>query len=625
MTLKSGADVKIGAYEFFLDDTAQEPYSHVFKSLYSDTQKIAGMEATTADPNILLWPYDDFAGGVENKYYSELIPDTWWYGNANPRVRGSITAPPDSTLSNFTQTVSTPTKAYFVAVADKLWLAVGRDLFYSTDGETWFTWNSTTLFGAGYIIDGMTHDGANPWVTASNGTTRKTTKVTSTTTSTTAIADRATTEVQNGMAMLEGQIYQWTGSKLYKYDSTATLPITHDDTVHKVHQPFAAGGTYFGIAATDNSIIYFSAANGYTEVFEYRFSSATNSFIPRPIWKPSPGFTARFICCNMGVYYLLGDYLDQCAIFGMSSVNREPLFLSYVGQQFAANGVSLTPRALAPSYGTNVILCVDDGTNNYYFVYDAEIDSLSPLDQQSMAGGSIDGTTLTMATYRNRRVRYGTLASVTGKYRFWKQDFDTPTRSWEWVSSAWSLGYPMDEKLLFGFEVVCDPSIAAGTVQVLYQIDESGSWVSAGTTSAGVKYTNIDISANNVKFRNLRMRMLGTSGARVFSITARTYVNAYQEIWRLVVKMRDENPNDRPRNRQARAAKLRAWLNQLAKDKNVVTFLDGRVSPVKGTYSTNRVVVEFAPYGGQRIARAQGHYEGAAEIQLRSTVPVSTS
>ena len=488
MTLKSGADVKIGAYEFFLDDTAQEPYSHVLVSLYSDSQKIPGMDATTADPNVLPWPYDDFAGGTENKYYSELIPDTWWYGNANPRVRGSITAPPDTT--------------------------------------------------------------------------------------------------------------------------------------HKVHQPFAAAGTYAGIAASDNSIVYFTASNGTTEVFEYRFSSATNSFIPRPIWKPSPGFTGRYLICTMGVYYVLGDYVDQAAIFGMSSINREPLFLSYVGQAFGANGVGLTPTSLAPSYGTSVLIGMTDGTTNYYFVYDAEIDALTPLDQQTVAS---EGSQLAIVTYKNRRVAFACPASTAGKPRYWKQDFDTPTRSWEWVSSAWNVGYPMDEKLLFGFEVVCDPTIAAGTIQVLYQIDESGTWVSAGTTVAGVKYTNIDISASNVKYRNLRMRMLSTNGARCFSMTARNYINSYQEIWRLVVKMRDENPNDRPRTRQAKAARLRTWLNELAKNKNVVTFLDGRVDPTKGKFSTNRVVVEFVPRGGQRIARAQGHYEGAAEIQLRSTVPVSTS
>jgi hypothetical protein len=475
MTLRSGADVSIGGFEFFLDDTAQEPYSHVLVSLYSDSQKIPGMDATTANPNVLLWPYDDFAGGAENKYYSELIPDTWWYGNNNPRIRGSITAPPDTATSTGTMATSSPTKAFFVSVGGNLWLGVGRDLYYSANGESWSQWNSTSLLAAGYVIDGMTHDGACPWVTATNGTTRKTRKILTTTTETTAVEDRATTEVMYGLAMMEGQIYGWTGAKLYKWDSTATLPIIHDDLVNMVHQPFSSPGTYGGVAASDNSIVYFTAANGYTEVFEWRFASATGTFIPRPIWKPSPGFTARFIACSMGVVYLFGEWLDQAAIFGMSQVNREPLFLSYTGQAYATPGVALTPRSFAPSYGAQMIACLSDGTKNYYFVYDAETDALSQLDEQTVAS---EGDNYAMYTYRNRRVAFNAKADTTARFRYWKQDFDTPTRPWEWVSSAWNIGYPMDEKLLFGFEVVTDPTIATGTVQVYYQIDESGTWVS---------------------------------------------------------------------------------------------------------------------------------------------------
>lgn len=622
MTLRSGADVSIGGYEFFLDDTAQEPYSHVLVSLYSDSQKIPGMDATTANPNVLLWPYDDFAGGAENKYYSELIPDTWWYGNNNPRVRGSITAPPDTATSTGTLTDSSPTQAHFVATGGRLWLGVGRDLFYSPDGEAWSQWNSTSLFAAGYVIDGMTHDGSKPWVTASNGTTRKIRRINSTTTEEAAVSDRASSDGCKGLAMLEGKVYLWTGHKLYQYDTTVTLPISHSEGEHKKHQPFAAAGDYGGISASENSVFYFSAGNGVTNVFEYRFASATGEFIPRPVWNPSPGFTARFLSCSMGVTYLFGEWLDQAAIFGMSQVNREPLFLTYVGQAYAGSGVTLEPRAFAPSYGTQMLAALSDGTKNYYFVYDAETDSTSQLDEQTEAS---EGDAFAVSTYRNRRVAFTAKADTTARFRYWKQDFDTPTRAWEWVSSAWNVGYPMDEKLLFGFEVVADPTIAAGTVEVFYQIDESGSWVSAGTTAAGVKYTNLDVAASNVKYRNLRIKAVGASGARVFSITARNYVNSYQEVWRLVVKMRDEKPNSRPANRQLRAAKLREMLDTLATTKSTVVFLDGRNDPRKGQYTTHRVVVEFPNYGGIRIARSSGHYEGGAEITLRSTVPVSGS
>lgn len=622
MTLKSGADVKIGTREFFLDNSVEEPYAHVLESLYSDTQDITGMDAKTANPNVLLWTYDDFAGGAENKFYSDTIPDTYWKGNANPRIRGSVTSPPDTATATKTLTTGSPTRWKTTNVGGKVWAGAGRDVWYSSDGVNWSQHNSTALFASGYEIDGMTNDGAFPWVSASNGLSRVTKRLDSTTTSVTAITDFASTTRLFGMGMLEGQIYTWNGFQLFKYDSTLTLPLTHSAVNNLAHQPFANSGTLGGLTVTETSVVYFTAAEGNTHVFEWRFSSATGTFIPRPIWRPAPGFTCRFIESSMGVIYLLGDYLNEAAIMGMSQVNREPLFLSYIGQAYGGEaGATLTPRALAPSYGAQMIMAIDDGTNNYYFVYDAEIDSMSQLDTFAK---TTDGTTYAMTTFLNKRIVMGNNADTTARFRSWSMDFTTPTRAWDWDSAAYNLGYPMDEKLLFGFEVVQDPTIAAGTIQVYYQIDEGGSWASAGTTPAGQKYTYFDLAANNVKYRNLRLRMVGANGARCFSITARSYLNSYQELWRLVIKLRDEKPNARPTSRQAKAELLRGWLNDLAKAKSVVTFLDGRTKPGKGKYTTHSVVVEFPRYGGSRIHRSQGHYEGSAEIVLRSTSVVAS-
>ncbi len=616
MTLATGADVKIGSDEFFLDNSVEEPYAHVLESLYSDTQKIEGSDAQTANPNVLLWTYDDFAGGGENKFYSDTIPDTYWKGNCNARIRGSVTAPPDTETTTQTLTTGSPTKWIMVAVGGKVWAAAGRDLYYSTDGASWSQWNSTSLFAAGYTIDAMTHDGARPWVAATNGTTRKIRRINSTTTEEAAVSDYSSSESYFGGAMLEGQIYFWTGSKLYQYDSTLTLPITNGSS-NMVHQPFANSGTLGGITSTESSIVYFTAATGVTNIFEWRFSSTTSSFVPRPIWNPAPGFTGRFISSSMGVIYILGDFLSEVAILGMSQVNREPLFLSYVGQAYGTEaGATLTPTALSPSYGSQMIIGVKNSNTNFYFVYDAETDSMTALDQFAHA---TDGVNYSMITYSNKRIAVGNNADTTARFRSWAMDFSTPTRAWDWDSAAFSVGYPMDEKLLFGFQVTQDPQIAAGTIQVYYQIDENGTWTSAGTTTAGQKYRYFDLSANNVKFRILRIRMVGANGAKCFSITARTYINAYQELWRLVVKLRDEKPNARPTNAQRRAEVLRAKLNTLATNKSVVTFLDGRVKPGKGKYTTHTVVVEFPRYGGSRIHRSQGHYEGSAEIVLRST------
>lgn len=620
MSLASGADVSIGGVEFDLEWSADEPYAQNFESLYSDTQQIIGLDAQTANPNILLWSHDDWAGGAENKYYSEEIADSYWYGNANPRIRGSVTSVPDTGGSTGTLATGSATEWHVVQTGGKIWAGANRDLFYSTDGMAWSQWNSTSLFASGYTIHGITHDGYFPIVWADNGTTVKITKVTSTTTSTAFVSDITNSFRTYGAAMLEGSIYFWTGKQLLQFDSTATLPITYAAATHAVHTPFdaAATGTYnAGIAASENSIVYFTAAAGASHVFEYRYAASTDSFVPRPIWTPSIGFTASHITASMGVIYVLGDWGDQAALFGMSMVNREPLFLSYVGQAYGGNGATITPRGLTPSYAAQVLMAIDDGTTTYLFVYDAEIDSISQLDTLAIA---THGTTYAVRTFKNRRLSFGNKADTTARFRYWKTDFDTPTGAWELISSAYHIGYPMDEKILTGFQVVQDPTIAAGTVQVYYQIDESGSWVNAGTTAAGVKYTELDLSGSNVKYRILRTKLVGASGARLFSLTSRSYVNAYQRTWRLVLKLNDDTDATRPSNRKLPGWKQADALTTLATTKSIVTFINGAPYPPEvkpGDYNTHTVVVEFPRYGGIRLKGNKLKGQGSAEIILR--------
>jgi hypothetical protein len=432
------------------------------------------------------------------------------------------------------------------------------------------------------------------------------------------------------MAGLEGKVYLWTGGELYEYDALAALPITHSST-NKVYAPATATPTSFnaGITASDTSIVFFTSSGGQTIVFEYKYNSAINLFIGRKMWEPSEGFTAKQLAYSMGIAYLLGDYGDQAALFGMSLINREPLFLSYVGQAYSSEaGATLTPRALTSSYGTGVILAVDDATTTYYFVYDAEIDSLSELDQRTI---SADGTAYAMATVGKKRLSFANKADTTGRINSWKQDFDTPAGGWGLVTSAHHLGYPYDEKVLFSIQVIQDPSIATGTVQVEYQIDESGSWVNVGTTSAGVKYTNFAVSSGSstIKFRYLRLRLTGASGARLFNVTARAYINAYQETWNLRLRVDDETAglNNRPSFRQVSAGTLRSYLQTLQNNRNVVTFLDGTISNVRSStvdvgYQSKTVVVEFPRTSeGITTVRNGNKYHHVVDVVLRSTAP----
>ena len=628
MTLASGADVKIGSYEFMLDDTQTEPYAQVLESLYSDTTQVYGRDAQTANPSVLLWTMDDWAGGSETKYFNKLIPDTYWYGKANPRIRGSVQSVPTQAQTTVTLTTGSPTEWHTTQVAGKIWAGANRDVFYSSDnGVTWSQHNSTALFAAGMHVDGMSNDGNLPWVSASDGTTRRVLRIDSTTASTVAVSDVTTAKRTYGMATLEGKVYLWTGGSLIEYNTLSTLPITHTDTAsgtttaNKVHQPFSetpSGTFYAGVTQTDNSIVYFISGGGQTFVFEYKYNAAINLFVGRPIWQPGLGFTARKLTYSQGIIYLLGEYGDQVALYGMSLTDRNPYLLSYVGQQYGGNGTTLTPRALAPSYGSQVVLAIDDGTTSYHFVYDAETDSLTELDQRTI---SADGTVYAMATVGTRRLNFANKADTTGRINRWNQDYDTPAGAFQLISSAWDFDYPIDEKLLFGFEVVQDPSIAAATVQIEYQRDEDGTWTNVGTTSAGVKYTTFDISANNIKFRILRVRITGANGARVFAVNTRTYINSYQRLWRLVLKLK--RGIHRPRNQPAKAETQRDYLLTLATTKSSVTFLDGRRYPRRGGsgvgYTSHTVVVEFPRDGGIVTKSADEHFEGVAYVTLRQT------
>ena len=188
--------------------------------------------------------------------------------------------------------------------------------------------------------------------------------------------------------------------------------------------------------------------------------------------------------------------------------------------------------------------------------------------------------------------------STTVKADSWASDEAATTTAWEWVSGAYDMGFPQDQKLLLGIHVVQDGTISGGTCTVSYQDDEDGSWTSAGATSNGDKHKFIDLTGTSVKLRTLRLKVVGASGARMFSITPKLYMNSYQQAWRLVLKLKNENRGAHPASRIKQAHVLRDYLHTLATSQNIVAFLDGTRYQRKGGasndgYSSHTVVVEF--------------------------------
>src|SRR3990167_5794128 len=116
MALPSGADVKIGSYEFMIDWADPDPVVHYYESLYAREQDIEGQPGKkTANPSFKLWTHDDWSGGEGTKYFDPTDPTTYWYGKVNPRIINSLNGTPAVTATTgLTATSAAPTKLVFV-------------------------------------------------------------------------------------------------------------------------------------------------------------------------------------------------------------------------------------------------------------------------------------------------------------------------------------------------------------------------------------------------------------------------------------------------------------------------------------------------------------------------------
>jgi hypothetical protein len=582
--LPSGADIKIGSYEFHLA-RGEGAYRYVRQPVQ--------------DERIVVWDHDDWSGGEGLEFYDPNQPNRYWYGKANPRIPGSVTAPPDRSQASLT-TGASPSIAVFANGAGITWVCYDRHLYYTSDGTTWTAHPSNPVFGVGYSIKAAAAVGDKLWVSAHDGTTRKVKEAT-----TSAISD-AVNDVTGppflGMASHGGWVYGWTGKTLLRYNPKATLPITQDSTM-KVYQPAleTLPSTYYGAAAggADGVFMLYSSP-GQAVVHRWRNRSGVD------LWNLE-GVTAKAMVVRSGIIYVLAEGPERrVELHGMGAKTLQPMHLANVGEGVGA----ATALALGPGYGNTVLAAVTDGTTDYIYVYDPEAGALSELDERARA---TDGGLIGLGLYGQRRLSaHGSATAV--KVNSWRSDRAPVTGSWQLISPAWDLDSPYVQKQLLGFYVVQKPG--SGTVTVYYQLDEDGTWTSAGTTAAADKQKYIDLSGSNITCYTLRVRLDGASGCRVLSVAPRLYVLSYAETWDLRVQVTDRRGST---NAVPNASVLRGYLRSLHTDRQAVTLLDGRRYQERGGdgvgYSTHNVLVEaleeeVGPTG-----------EGTMRLLLRSVNP----
>jgi len=627
--LPSGADVKIGAMEFMLDRADDstgtsisriKSYHHEFQSLYPQTQRIAGGgNRSTANSSMLLWRQNDWSGGNGTKFYDTSLASSYYNDtDTDGRVPGILQArPPKYTDSGSPTATVDAAKVTMAWSAGYIWLLAGRQIYYSSDGAAWTAHTSNPQGAAGSEISAAVGLRDELWFSMDNAaaTARITYRIAGITATTTAVTS-VTGPRFLGMAELGGFVYGWTGRNLLRYNPQVTLPITQA-AKHKVYKPYNDNptGNYHGdMASSENAVYVMVAYKGDSTIHEFRHHKGF------PIWQLPQGLSARAICYNLGTLYCIGHYGNRFSLFGMDVSSRAWYHLADFKPNLLATE-TITAVSVAAGYGSQVIGQLTSATTNYNFVYDAEKNAISELSNNLISSLGNAGS---CGTYHNRRV-FAYFKASTGvlKTEAFAQDYDVPdTLNATLESSAYDFDFPQDSKTLLGFDVSQSPS-GSDYADIYYQKDEDGSWVLAGSTQAGDahRYITISTSSSTISFRQLRYRIVLHSGCQVYAVTARAYVNAYQEVWGLRLKLDDEKSSDAPSSRNYKGWRLRDYLLGLVASKTVVAFLDGMRYPKKGGLGDGYaasvdVVLEF-PID----SITNNNAEGSMELVLRAVQP----
>jgi hypothetical protein len=608
MTLASGGDIKIGDYEFDLDENVEEHYGHelVPVVVQQGPQTIVGIERQALTEPNLYWGYDDWSGGEGNTVYDPEEPEVYHTGKVNPRTPGYVTAPPTRASATVTAEAA-PTDAWTTAAGGSLWVVTNNAVDAATgEGSVWYTTDLTNFtvkavtlaaWTTSDIATAVTSDQKYLYVATVNGANREIHRL-DTSAGTTTWVSAVAGQKYAGLAYFLGKIYGWTGQQLWEFDGTATVPITQAAT-NKVFSTLsdALPTTFYAdIVAAETSLVMFIASEGETQVYEYKDT------VGRNIWNPPRGFTAKAIAHSLGVIYLAGLYNQKAALFAMSLVSRQPIFLGYIRE---SDTLAQDVAEITGTHGAQVLL--SENTQRVFYIYDAELDALSELDELTA------GTPRSVITFKDRKAAVVTDGTTTVTVYNWTLD-NNPSGTWQFDTPVYDFGLPQEDKVLLGVHITSEALGAAETITVSYNLDEAGWTATTALESGSVNYVSISTTATTKSFRQLRIRIAGTGAAKLFSFVVRAQVKAYEETWDLALKIRDEVPRARVDGRQVDAPVLRDYILSNYTTKSLLTFLDG-YRKGENDYSTHTVVID----GIRDIIERNG--EGAMMVRLRRTSP----
>lgn len=474
-----------------------------------------------------------------------------------------------------------------------VWVGVGTELSRSTDGINWTDRALQTPVSAGYTITDLATDGHYVYAMAfqsmvDNGTSvgveihRVDGTVSGATWASSRMHDPATSAPYPSKIVCTPatrKLYYFAGSSIL-YELDTTLGVGVWDTAGsfvKVHDLQSVAGAFPSVmisdivALDDNSVVYFRSTPGDTVVYQFKNGAG------RAIWYPPVGFTAKAMCYSDGVLYLVGGdpsaAMPGITLYALRILDGSVEMLG----TYRDETVSLSPTSMGVGFEGH--LMIGDNLGNVFMWMPRER-SFSLLDAPD------NGPVVSTGGFLRRHIAISAPSASVYTVMTWEPDMSEGKIGYMVDSGLFDFDIPEAEKVLHGFKVALQPLPAGSTLEVQYDIDNSDSFVSAGTvTLAGSKFEFFPAPAetSTVKFRNMKMRIIGMANDAdvnnptpvCYTVTAVAGLTEEVEVWDVTLRLKDENPRERPTNRQMSSSKLRDWLFQISEDREIVPFIDG--------------------------------------------------
>ena len=608
-------------------------------------------------PDILEWSMTDWSGGEGTKVFNEETPSSYAIGwNVDPfSVYGTLR------LSGLASEVvpgagSTALgQGQIVSSADAVWF-VGMDL---VGGGTWRVykydvtnaeWDETAneLNGTQYGIAGAWADSTHIYW-AGNSSIRRWS---------------AGGGFQNFSSATRLGVLAGTGGYLYSFDLTsqiaefdpnATLPVTGTVVMvlREIREVSFGGVPMLTAGIGGASALYVAAAVSTRDAIIYKITptTAAGTGFGNELLR-LPGFRALALAYGLGVVYILGvTQDDRVTVFQFDEATEEYSVL-YSSTERLVNHTSAPSRKI---YEAGAGSFATDFTKTYFLVMGGPNnnngDEWTLMTLDHVSGGVSGGTVIAVngvfddavdqplsiasggeGVGRHSVAVLGTdVLTCLTKHQDTSPNAAGSSKTHRFRSDRYTLNTGIlhsgindfraaDEKVLLSITVNTEPLAANARVVVKYQLDQDGSWLTAGTHDTdGATAASFAISTGSVtrSFRNLQVRLeldnnlTDTVTPVVLSVRVHATIIKGVKVWDLLLDATDED--GQAQDRSWNGTSLINNIEVAGDSGAVVTFLDGYEDRNPGQYTTHNVVVDEYRIMGDRPG------EGHIMVRLRET------